>query len=281
MMLELAIGDAYGAGFEYAPESQIKRENNLQKYVQHQKHKTLKPGSYTDDTQMSIGIAELLIEDIEWSPFNIANKFLEVFKRDERQGYAQGFYQFLKEIKSGEEFLKRIRPYSEKNGAAMRSVPLGYLSSPEKVMEYAGIQASLTHNTSLGINSSKAVGLMAYYFIHDVGTKDQLSNYIENYLGKLWVQPWIYNVKSRADIVVRSAIYLIENENKLSDLLIRCVNLGGDVDTVATIALGVASCSKEYQNDLPHNLIDNLENGKYGRDYLIQLNKKLLERFKK
>ena len=127
MMLELAIGDAYGAGFEYAKKPFIREHNNLQNYYQHPKHKTLKPGSYTDDTQMSIAIAESLLEEEEWTPPIIANKFIEVFKRDEREGYAHNFYNFLKITKTGKEFLENIRPYSEKNGAAMRSVPLGYL----------------------------------------------------------------------------------------------------------------------------------------------------------
>jgi hypothetical protein len=51
----------------------------------------------------------------------------------------------------------------------------------------------------------------------------------------------------------------------------------GDVDTVAAIALGAASCSSEYEQDLPTNLINNLEQGQYGREYLIDLDRKLME----
>ncbi len=35
MLLELAIGDAYGAGFEYANIDLIKQHNNLFNYVKH------------------------------------------------------------------------------------------------------------------------------------------------------------------------------------------------------------------------------------------------------
>ncbi len=178
MMFELAIGDAYGAGFEYSNENHIRRNNNLQKYTKHQKH-LLKPGSYTDDTQMSIGIAELLIDSNEWNKLIIAKKFVDVFKRDEREGYSQSFYNFLKSIKTGEDFLDKIIPESDKNGAAMRSVPLGYLDSEERVIQYAKLQATLTHNTEIGINSSIMVGLMTHYFIKKVGKKKDLANYIE------------------------------------------------------------------------------------------------------
>lgn len=61
MLVELAIGDAYGAGFEYAAADFVKTNNNLDKYYSHPFHK-ITPGNYTDDTQMSIGITELLLE---------------------------------------------------------------------------------------------------------------------------------------------------------------------------------------------------------------------------
>ena len=47
------------------------------------------------------------------------------------------------------------------------------------------------------------------------------------------------------------------------------MNFTGDVDTVASIALGAASCCKEYQQDLPYWLFEQLENGGYGIDYEV------------
>jgi len=38
MLLELAIGDAYGAGFEYVDAEMIRRQNDLSGYVQHPRH---------------------------------------------------------------------------------------------------------------------------------------------------------------------------------------------------------------------------------------------------
>jgi ADP-ribosylglycohydrolase len=59
MLLELAIGDAYGAGFEYA--SEMMKYNDLSRYVQHPRHLGTRPGMYTDDTQMSLAIAEMAL----------------------------------------------------------------------------------------------------------------------------------------------------------------------------------------------------------------------------
>ena len=45
---------------------------------------------------------------------------------------------------------------------------------------------------------------------------------------------------------------------------------------LGTIALAAASCSPEYEQDLPEYLILALENGLYGRDYLVALDQQLL-----
>lgn len=90
MLIELAIGDAYGAGFEYADPAIVEKENNLSKYIQHPYH-DLKAGAYTDDTQMSLAIAEVIVSGESWTPAVLADKFVAVFKRDPRTGYATGF----------------------------------------------------------------------------------------------------------------------------------------------------------------------------------------------
>jgi ADP-ribosyl-[dinitrogen reductase] hydrolase len=71
----------------------------------------------------------------------------------------------------------------------------------------------------------------------------------------------------------------VVRNDRLSDLLKDCVAFTGDVDTVATIALAAASCSPEYEQDLPADLLGTLENGPYGRDYLAALDRRLFEHF--
>ena len=66
MILEGAIGDAYGAGFEFAERSKIQTKNTLTQYEYHPVFKSIYR-KYTDDTQMAIAIVELLLEDADWS----------------------------------------------------------------------------------------------------------------------------------------------------------------------------------------------------------------------
>jgi len=94
MLVELAVGDAYGSGFEYAPEEFVRAHNDLAAYRQHPRH-GIRPGCYTDNTQMSLAVAEAIVADEPWTPERLADRFVTAFRRDPREGYAGKFYQLL------------------------------------------------------------------------------------------------------------------------------------------------------------------------------------------
>jgi ADP-ribosyl-[dinitrogen reductase] hydrolase len=274
MLLELAVGDAYGAGFEYASENLP--HNTGTGYVQHPRHRGIRPGMYTDDTQMSLALAELLVEGASWDALTIAAKFVEVFHRDPRQGYAGSFHDFLCATTSGEEFLRDIRPHSDKSGAAMRAGPLGVLPTAGTVLDRCRTQAALTHDTPDGLNAAGAAALMTHYFLYDLGPKARLGEFLEGQVPGQWSVPWHGKVGSKGWMSVRAAVTAVVRNDALAQLLRDCVAFTGDVDTVAAIALAAASCSREYAHDLPASLVAGLENGPYGRDYLTDLDRRLL-----
>jgi ADP-ribosylglycohydrolase len=275
MLLELAIGDAYGAGFEYADPEFVLSYNDLSGYVRHPRH-NLRLGCYTDDTQMSLAIAETLVAQEPWTPEILANRFVTTFKRDQREGYARRFYQYLLQVQNGQEFLEGINWTSDKSGAAMRAAPIGILRTVERVIEATTIQAAITHNTEDGINAARAAALMSHYFIYRLGSKEALGQFLEAHVSGEWSNPWQGEVKSKGWMSVRAAITAVMRNNSLSELLKDCIAYTGDVDTVAAIALAAASCSEEIKQDLPEHLIAGLENGSYGRDYIVALDRKLM-----
>jgi ADP-ribosyl-[dinitrogen reductase] hydrolase len=281
MLLEMAVADSYGSGFEYADESKVKEFNNLSKYVTHHRH-SLKPGCYTDDTQMSIAIAEALVSKEEWTPINLANRFVACFKRDKRKGYASGFYALLERVKDGEELLKLIKPDSDKSGGAMRAPPIGILSSCSDVMEKASIQAKITHNTDAGIKAAQASAMTSHYFIYNKGPKANLGKWLRECIPSdsvdlHWDKPYQGSVGPKGWMSVRAAITALMSCDNMSDLLKASIAFTGDVDTVGAIALAAGSQSKEIVQDLPIHLINELENLAYGRDFLIALDCDLME----
>lgn len=275
MLLELAIGDAYGAGFEYAEPEFVLAYNDLSRYRQHPRHQ-IKPGCYTDDTQMSLAIAETIVSQAAWTPEVLAHQFVTAFKRDSREGYASRFYQYLLQVQNGRQFLEGINWTSDKSGAAMRAAPIGVFPSIEQILEATTIQAAITHNTPDGIHAAQAAALMSHYFIYKLGQKQKLGQFLEAYIPGEWSKPWEGKVGSKGWMSVRAAITAVMRHDSLSELLQECIAFTGDVDTVAAIALAAASCSEEVKKDLPHHFIECLENTAYGRDYIINLDKQLL-----
>ncbi len=270
MLLEAAVGDAFGAGYEYVKHKGIHNAKKLA-YVQHPRHRDTKPGMYTDDTQMSLAIAELLLSGDEFSSYNVAERFVECFHRDPRGGYARGFHEFLTQTKSADSFLAKIRSNSDKSGAAMRSSSIGLLPDVEQVKRFAKIQAAVTHNTEGGLNSATASALMVHYFAYSYGSLQRLPHWINANVGGNWSKPYEEKVGSKGWMSVSAAITAVSRNNSLSALLMDCINFGGDVDTVATIAMAAASCSSDYAKDIPDRLIIDLENRAFGRDYIQKL----------
>lgn len=274
MLLELAIADAYGAGFEYASPEFVKVNNKLTAYAQHPKHKIV-PGCYTDDTQMSLAVAEVLLTG-DFSREKLAEAFVAAFKRDPREGYAGRFYTFLTTCTSGSDFLARIQPTSDKSGGAMRALPVGLLPDIEQVKRYADLQARITHDTDDGANAAIAAALVAHYFRYELGPRSQLRSFLKKQVPGDWDLDWSGKVGEKGWMAVRAAITAMLHSSNLSDMLLQCVAFTGDVDTVATLALGAASLAPSiYQQNLPAELYSGLENGTYGSDYLKTLNARL------
>ena len=280
ILLSMAVGDAYGAGFEYVPAPIVEAENDLCGYRQHQKHLNLKPGCYTDDTQMTLALAEFILSGKGWTHLNLADAFVSTFKRDPRPGYAGGFYKLLLAVQDGTELLRRIVPFSHKNGAAMRAPILGLFKDIPQIFNAALLQATITHATYTGIESSTAAALMLHYFYYDLGDKDSVGEFLQDQgMGEDWDRWSGGFVGGDGYETVTAAIDAIRHNDTMADILKDCVSFTGDVDTVAAIAMACASVSREVEQNLPKVLVDYLENSTYGRDYLIELDAKLMARF--
>jgi len=279
----LALGDAFGFGFEYAPPVFVQANNFPRRgYVQHPGRPGNKPGTYSDDTQMSLALAEALIDEMPWEQPRLAQRFVNAFKRDPRVGYAQRFYDFLVEIQDGEEFLAKIQPDSDKSGGAMRSPILGLLPDLPTLIGHTRLQCALTHNTPAGKAAAVVAALMLHYFHYDLGTKKDLGEFLDGIVPVRnfhWCQWDGRPVGSKGWQSVAAAATAVFKYGSMADILRACVAYTGDVDTVACIALAAASRSIEIEQDLPEILMHDFEGGEYGWSYLEVLDMALLNRF--
>lgn len=275
----MAVADAYAGAFEFAPAPFVQKYNNVKAYRQHPTHDKLKPGCYTDDTQMEIGFAELLLSGEPLTPLAWANKVVEVFKRDPRVGYAKGFQDLLGEVKDGTELLSRVLPHSRKNGGAMRAPICGMLNDLDDVCDLAVWQASLTHATQEGTEAAQAAALLVW-LCRNGERREGLGRTLEGLLpGHAWSEQWKGPVDTWGTNCVWAALSAIQMRSNMRDILWQCVKWTGDVDTVAAISLSAASQHPDIEQNLPAFLFEKLENGTYGRKYLESLDEKLTAKY--
>ena len=273
-----AIGDAYGFCFEFAKPNFVNSYNDLH-YHQHPEF-TVRPGAYSDDTQMHIAVAELMLSNDEWTKLNVATKFVNTFKRDPRAGYAKGFHAFLTNVRSGSELLHTIKPTSDRNGACMRASAIGLLPDISTVKHHAILQARVTHDTVGGIDSAVAAALMSHYFVYQLGDKSDLPVFLTQHLpAHPWTANWVGKVRVHGISTVQAALTVIVASTSLTEILQRSVAFTGDVDSVATIACACASSSRQFQRDIPAQLWDGFESSDWGLDYLHDLDQRLVNKF--
>lgn len=289
-----AIGDAYCLATEYIKsprdDKHKKAALKFQQYLSHPVHCNV-PGTYSDDTHMSIANAEVLL-GYDWKDLDFATAWVDVFKRDPRKAYSRRFQKYLEEVEDGLEFLETIDSHSNKNGAAMRSAVFGVHYSESDVLTMTTRQAKITHNTPGGLFGAQAVALMSHYALWENRPLERgnLKTYLRYHLepiikrhdslSDVFLEPWAGRVAGKEiGIITALAVFeLLISCKSLLEILEKTIEWGGDCDSVAAITLGIAS--SRLPDDLPAFMHNNLEiGGKYGKEFLKDLGNRLMMKF--
>lgn len=286
MLVEMAIADAYSIPWEFI-EDRIDSgvgPNDLSTYYHHPKHVVLGGGRYTDDTQRAIANAEVLLDGESDDFYEYAGRYFRGFERDPRPGYSRRHFEFLQEVRSSKEYVRNIRPFGHTNGAIMAAAVCGYENEPFKARLAAYTQASVTHGPST-FEWAAAIALSAHYFLHRVGPKAELFDFLNEYQpiqtnshadwqGVVWLSPCDPASMAASDTTI-AVLRHVMHRNTLSDILQEAVWAGGDTDTIAAVAVALGSSCDSIENNLPQALYDGLEDGEYGRAFLTDLDRKL------
>jgi ADP-ribosyl-[dinitrogen reductase] hydrolase len=274
MLLEMGMADAYGIAWEFLDDHhQDTRPNTGRTYYQNPKYLDLKPGCYTDDTQRALANMYVLIDRDPFSIASYANSYVATFQHDPRNGYSRRYQAFLESVDTGIQFIDRIDTSAESNGAIMGVLPLGYLPTPGMVRAAAAAQAMATHAHST-VPYAQHLALLAHYYIHpDLYRSVNLIDFIKQEMrwpgGKAYAptrQPG--PVKMSAHDTWAAVIELQQHTSLLS-ILRAAIDLRGDTDSVAALAVGLASLHPAKDHDLPQELYDKFEPTPFGRDYLL------------
>ena len=294
------LGDAFGSGFEgMNPEKARFHMDNLSK-------KFLR--SYTDDTDMTLAVAESLIESSGVNPEDLGKQFN--LHCDLTRGYAVGTIKAVLAIRAGLKWYEVARIVfkdgSFGNGAAMRVSPVGlfYHHDLEGLRRAAMEQANITHVHPLGqwgaVMQAYSVGLAVSQNPNVPFKKEQMVTDLREIL---WGGPIEYMkalnkieemvaqgkklqslkvVQSlgngvEAHFSVPSACYIaITYSPDFCDAIWAAISLGGDTDSIAGM-VGAILGAHVGEKGLPVEWIDQLEDGPRGRSFARSLADRLFE----
>ena len=285
MLLEIALADSYGIGFEFVPSEGDTRPNNGRQYYQNPKYLDLMPGCYTDDTQRSLANVCALIDGDPLSIWTYADAYVTTFQHDPRNGYSRRYQTFLESVKTADEFIATIDTSAESNGSIMGVLPLGYLPTAGQVRAAAAAQAMTTHAHTT-VPYAQSLALMAHYYIYRDNYADQYPDAQSFHRANMfWPNGKTYSIDRKSGPVKMTAhdtwcaVMGLQRYDNLLTMLRAAVDLRGDTDSVAALAVGLASLSPNVENNLPKSLYDGLEGKPFGRDYLVTHENMLRKKF--
>jgi ADP-ribosylglycohydrolase len=299
-LLGTFIGDALGMPFEGQTHHEIAVQWNADYPMLDAR---LGKGTYTDDTQMTIALAESLTHCGKFNGRDAAQRFLTNYQPD--RGYGMGTRSVLQTLKIGtpwDQAASVIYPEgSFGNGAAMRVAPVGlfYRNDPQQLRQAAENSAAITHTHPLG-KEGAAVQAMAVALAANSDPDNfdpprfiqQLTDFAREdrfpfpeqiaALAKLLKEdPALDEVADRLGNDVRAhhsvptAIYMfLSRPWSFKEAVAHAVLLGGDTDTIAAMTGAIAGAFLGIES-IPTEWMNELENDEKGRDYVTNLSEKL------
>ena len=206
-----------------------------------------KQSMFTDDTVMTLAIASWLVKD-NTSERVLVEELQRFGNRYPHAGYGGMFKNWLRE--------ENPKPYgSWANGSAMRVSPCAWVAdSLEEAQDLANKSAAVTHNHPEGIKGALAT-VDAIYLARIGASKSEIRDHVETRYGydlnrSVDEIRAVYSFDvSCAGSVPESIICFLEAKD-YEDCIRNTVSLGGDADTQAAIAGGIASAFW----DVPKNI---------------------------
>ncbi|MBN1959109.1 MAG: ADP-ribosyl-[dinitrogen reductase] hydrolase [Desulfuromonadales bacterium] len=236
--LGVALGDALGATTEFMTPGEIKSRYRVHRKIIGGGWLGLKAGQVTDDTEMSLAIAEAIIQQQEWDLKQIAENFLAWMRS--------------RPVDIGSTVRKGIRSYmtygtlevpdnewDAGNGAVMRMAPVALytLGNPNLLRRYAIQQAHLTHHHRLSDAACICVGRMTQAAILGADRFDLHAMTRELTLEFPTFKFNRYKGLASGYVVdtLQTVFHYLFSTASFEECLTGIVNQGGDADTTGAI----------------------------------------------
>jgi ADP-ribosyl-[dinitrogen reductase] hydrolase len=273
VLLGGAVGDALGVPFE------TKLVNNPElnewdgKTFLGSEHHNLKPGQYSDDTQMSLMVAESLIINHRFNPDDLAARYVDWMVSGRARGWGKTTLMAIQNLQAGKHWSESGIAGSEGNGTAMRAAPFGvyFRNDLKSLVQICKIDSAITHASPEAEAGSIAIALAAAYAvnddvnglldrIHEQLPDSKLKNTIfslDSLINSEHITPQqalkVLGTKANVRETVPAALYLFLKMNNYYDAVVTAIRAGGDTDTTAAIVgalfgakLGIKAIDKRF-----------------------------------
>ena len=272
-MVGTAVGDSLGARMEGLAGVQAVHEIGPR---------------YTDDTVMTLGVAESLVECKGYDYWDMTDRFVRNYELEPWRRYGTGTSRIFRMMKSGRMGFgmldRQLYPEgSFGNGAAMRVAPVGllYYDDPRALREIAYHTAGITHSNELAMEGAalQACAVALAVLADREGIK------VKEYVGalRMFVKPGPYQDKMKAimrlldqhagkvQVVkelgngveainsVPTAIYSFLANPGFESAVTYAVSLGGDADTIGSMCGAIAGACYGIES-LPNRWKEKVEN---------------------
>ena len=244
-MIGAILGDIIGSRFEF---------NN---YLGKDFELLTRRCEFTDDTVMTCAVAEALMDSRE-DYSDLSEKAVAAMQRLGRlypnAGYGARFYHWV--------FANNPLPYNScGNGSAMRVSPVGFAARDvEEAKRLSAAVTCISHDHPEGMKGAEATAV-AIVMARQGKSKEEIRAEMEKYYElstsvDAYRRAWDGHGKEICQVSMPQALTCFFEGEDYEDVIRNCISIGGDSDTLAAIAGGIAEAYYGVPEELKARLGD-------------------------
>jgi ADP-ribosyl-[dinitrogen reductase] hydrolase len=262
-LLGFAVGDALGATTEFMSPEEIQKEHDRVTSIIGGGVWEVKPGETTDDTAMTLAVANGIIANSLHPIEEIGKRFLKWRDTHPKDigitiravfGNNQGDW-----FKAAETTHDQLHGKSAGNGSLMRCLPIALAYSDQKKMdELSSLQSKMTHYDDLASEACVLYNRIAKRVLEG---EELRASILEEVKSTQYEQGLFQEPACPPDgFVVHTmkwVLYWLLTCHTFEEVVIGAANMGSDSDTIAAIAGGLKGVEVGF-NKLPYEYLSKL-----------------------
>lgn len=283
-ILGAAVGDGLGFIVEKKTydEAQIfvkeLKANNLQTFKNRTYPHDFKCGQYSDDTQFSIILIELLLKYPNFSSLDYLNRLAKEYSLNKLVGIGGNTKKIFEAYLKNQLVDDLVKNSS--NGALMRSWVVGlFFKHRDELNQVSHQQSKTTHDHPESILSCQVIARSVNYFLRQGSSVEELRQIWDEHVSTdfldLQEPDFLSRMKDRytrddwefvppgAMATLEAVLYSVYHNSKFEEAIYQGISFGGDTDSVASL-IGALMGIRLGSEVIPKSWINQIYDPNYG-----------------